>query len=101
MDFIEKVALVGCGRRVPDHQIDAAHVFSRRKFSTRWDVRNGVSLCVVCHRWAHDHTTEFQAWAKERLGDDYDLLEILSKSTQKTDKEAWRMKLKAMLKEME
>ena len=96
----EAFGLPCCRSIVVGYQVEAAHIFSRRKFSTRWDPRNGVSLCHICHKWAHAHTTEFHAWAKERLGETYDLLKILSESTVKTDKEAWKLKLKEMLKEM-
>jgi len=49
--------------------LDAAHIFSRRFRATRWDIDNGISLCVGCHRgWAHTHPAEFLSWVKTRIG---------------------------------
>lgn len=35
-------------------KLDANHIMSRRHLSTRWDVKNGNSLCFTCHRRFHD-----------------------------------------------
>lgn len=41
-----------CGRT--EGKLDANHIMSRRHTATRWDVRNGNSLCFTCHRRFHD-----------------------------------------------
>ena len=40
-----------CGSR---GVLEAHHIYGRRNLGTRWDVRNGISLCHPCHfYWAH------------------------------------------------
>ena len=49
-------------------RIDAAHIISRRFSNTRHDLRNGMPLCVGCHRWGHDRPTEFARFAEKVKG---------------------------------
>lgn len=56
--------------------LNSHHIYSRSKKSTRWDVFNGVCLCVGCHTFsskfsAHKTPTEFTEWLKEKKGQDY------------------------------
>lgn len=45
------------------------HVFSRRHYSTRWDLDNGVLLCFYCHiRIAHEDPEVFRDWFVARVG---------------------------------
>lgn len=49
--------------------LNAHHVFGRRHTSTRWDVDNGVTLCMPCHIfWAHRDVGSFAAWFIGREG---------------------------------
>lgn len=53
--------------------LNSHHIFSRSKLSTRWDIDNGVCLCVGCHVFsskfsAHKTPTEFVEWIKEKRG---------------------------------
>lgn len=48
-------------------KIDAHHLFTRKLWATRWDTRNGVSLCVHHHIWdfrfsAHKTPEKFRKW---------------------------------------
>ena len=47
----------------------AAHVFSRRIKATRWDPQNCLTLCFLCHRWAHEWPLTFHVWVRDQLGD--------------------------------
>jgi hypothetical protein len=40
--------------------------------STRWDIDNGISLCLPCHLyWAHAKYEEFREWViNETIGPD-------------------------------
>ena len=60
--------------------LNAHHIFSRSKRSTRWYLLNGILLCCSCHMLssgfsAHKTPTEFTEWVKEYLGEkQYDQL---------------------------
>ena len=48
-------------------KLNAHHLFTRKFWSTRWDTRNGVSLCVHHHVWdftfsAHKTPEKFRKW---------------------------------------
>ena len=61
-----------CGRKPPEVILHAHHIFSRRHFSTRWDIKNGVCLCHGCHIYkAHKDIQEFADWVQEHLGVEY------------------------------
>jgi len=60
-----------CGSASP---LNSHHVYSRSKLSTRWEIVNGVCLCVGHHTFssgfsAHKTPTEFTEWIKEKRGD--------------------------------
>ena len=61
-----------CGKTT---YLNSHHVYSRSKRSTRWDLSNGVSLCVGHHtfgEWsAHKNPIEFIEWIKEKRGQDW------------------------------
>lgn len=50
--------------------LNSAHIMSRRYLQTRWDLENGLCLCVGCHFWAHQNPIEFTHWVEEYLGED-------------------------------
>jgi hypothetical protein len=59
--YCQKCGALGVGQ--------AAHIFSRRNLTTRWDKENGVTLCYACHiHWAHRRPVEFALWVMEKLG---------------------------------
>ena len=41
---------------------NAHHVIGRINYSLRWDLRNGVCLCVGCHFKAHNYPISFIDW---------------------------------------
>jgi len=54
-------------------QLHAHHIYSRANLNTRWDLTNGVCLCVSHHIWgtefsAHLTPSEFLDWILERKG---------------------------------
>lgn len=58
-----------CGKRPPEVVLHAHHIYSRRHFSTRWNIANGICLCTGCHLYkAHKDVQEFADFVKERLG---------------------------------
>ena len=59
-----------CGKKTT---LNAHHIYSRSKKSTRWDTMNGVCLCVSHHVFnsgfsAHKTPTEFVEWIKKKRG---------------------------------
>lgn len=47
----------------------AAHIFSRSHFATRWLLSNGLGLCYYCHIiWAHRNPIEFTLWVSAEVG---------------------------------
>lgn len=45
------------------------HIFSRRYLQTRWDMENGISLCVHHHSLeAHNNAEEFRDFILKRMG---------------------------------
>lgn len=67
-----------CGKT---NTLNSHHIFSRSNRSTRWDIDNGICLCVAHHTFssqfsAHKTPMEFSEWIKELRGEDwfYDLL---------------------------
>lgn len=55
--------------------LNSHHIFSRSNHSTRWDVQNGVCLCVSHHVFgnfsAHKAPIEFVEWLKSKRDDDW------------------------------
>ena len=59
-----------CARCSTSENLQAAHIFSRRSLSVRWDLDNGIPLCYACHMfWAHKEPIYFTDLAKEYLGE--------------------------------
>lgn len=60
-----------CGKTSP---LNSHHIFSRSKKSTRWNINNGICLCVGHHTFsssfsAHKTPAEFIEWIKEKRGE--------------------------------
>ena len=54
-----------CGSLGP---LNAHHIFGSRYISTRWDLDNGICLCVGCHHKAHERSLVFAEWIKNKRG---------------------------------
>lgn len=69
--------------------LNSHHIYSRSKKSTRWDVMNGICLCVGHHTFsstfsAHKTPLEFIRWLDEYKGKEFmDLLMIKANQTSK------------------
>lgn len=80
-----------CGRK---DYVNSHHIFSRSKKSTRWDLDNGVSLCVAHHVFssvfsAHKTPAEFIEWIKEKRGEEwYNKLRLRANSVDKRKRDA-------------
>lgn len=51
--------------------LHAAHIFSRRSMSTRWDLDNGLALCYYHHiRFSHSEPIKFYDFVKQYMGEE-------------------------------
>ena len=94
-----------CGK---EKNLNSHHVYSRSKASTRWDIENGVCLCVTHHVFgstfsAHKTPTEFTDWVKEKRGEEwYEALKRRANTMKKfmrTDKMELLDELKALARQ--
>jgi hypothetical protein len=75
-----------CGK---SKYLQSHHIFSRSKKSTRWDVQNGIALCVGHHTFsstfsAHKTPLEFIDWLYNYRGtENINLLRIRANMTSK------------------
>lgn len=75
-----------CGKET---HLNAHHIYSRSKRSTRWDTQNGISLCVAHHVFssgfsAHKTPLEFIDWLKTYKSEEQiDSLRLKAHSTVK------------------
>ena len=68
-----KCEIKGCTHKPT---LNSHHVFSRKNRSTRWDVNNGICLCVGHHtmsskKSAHGNPIWFTYWLEEYKGSDF------------------------------
>ena len=55
-----------CGKR---STLNSHHIVGRRNRTTRWDLKNGVCVCVKHHKFGIESFHEDPLWAKEWLED--------------------------------
>ena len=72
-----------CGKT---EYLQAHHLFSRGRSATRFNLKNGFTLCAGCHTFnpsfsAHRTPDKFKEWAKGYLGKDFPKLERLANTT--------------------
>lgn len=61
-----------CLKRPPEVVLHAHHIYSRKNYSTRWDLDNSVTLCNGCHLYkAHKDVQEFSDWVISHFGKEY------------------------------
>lgn len=90
-----------CGKETG---LNSHHIFSRSNRHTRWEVDNGVCVCVGHHIFglisAHKAPIEFIEWLKEKRGQEwYDRLRQKSNETTKLTQED-KDKIKEGLRQM-
>jgi len=80
-----------CGRQTG--KLEAHHIFTRSRDNTRWDIQNGICLCVNHHKFGNDgfsaHSTpdNFKNWLIKLKGENfYQMLRIKSLTRNKLNK---------------
>ena len=92
-----------CGKTTT---LNSHHLFSRSNMSVRWDVLNGVCLCVAHHTFsskfsAHKCPIEFTIWITNRKGQKFiDTLRFKANSISKLHKFEKELLLKELNKEI-
>jgi len=82
--------------------LQTAHFHSRRKRSVRYDLENLCLLCFGCHQYFHENPDKFKEFFKTRLGERaFDMLNSRARITQKIDKAAIGLYLKARILEID
>lgn len=76
-----------CGKQ---SSLNSHHIFSRSRLNLRWDVDNGVCLCVTHHVFgnfsAHKSPIDFVEWLREKRGEEwYERLRKKSREIIKAD----------------
>jgi hypothetical protein len=87
------------------NDLDAAHMFVRGRFTTRWDERNVFALCEDCHREVDNNHFAKTSFHCEMIPmEEIAELELLSNKTTKDcpiDKDALYKKYKQLLEAIE
>ena len=97
-----KCEIPNCNKTV----LNSHHIYSRSKKSTRWDVMNGICLCVGHHTFsstfsAHKTPLEFTEWLTGYMGEEkLMLLRIKANQTSKLHPFEKELLLKELLKEI-
>jgi len=86
-------------------RLNAHHIHTRSNKSTRWDLENGILLCVHHHVWgkfsAHKTPLDFHKWLVEYMGiKKYKALQKRAKNTVVCD-QIYRKKIKILLENHE
>jgi hypothetical protein len=71
-----------CERCKSKFHLNAHHIIGRSGIALRYDLENGVCLCVGCHYFAHNKPTEFTYWLEEKIG--REMIETLHKRDKPT-----------------
>jgi len=61
-----------CGKQ--GAQFNAHHITSRSNHSLRFDLKNGLCLCVSCHFWIHQNLVLGAEWLKSENPKTYEYL---------------------------
>lgn len=74
-ELIKLKAGIKCEHCGKSNNLNSHHIFSRSKMSLRWDIDNGVCLCVGHHVFgefsAHKSPIDFVEWLREKRGEDW------------------------------
>ena len=75
-----------CGIGESGH-LNSHHIVGRRNRMVRWDVRDGVCLCVKHHRFgiesAHEDPLWFREWLEDKRWEDYAYLYTIKNQIKK------------------
>lgn len=66
-------------------QLQCSHIIGRSNFKVRWDTNNAFGLCAGCHMYLEHHPLEHTAFAREKLGQELDMLHVRSQAKGKTE----------------
>jgi hypothetical protein len=81
--------------------LQCAHMFSRVKRSTRFDIDNAAGLCAGCHRYLDDNAYDKVEWFKHRLGEkEFEYLTARATRPTKIDMPMVTLFLKGKLEEL-
>ena len=65
-DIVKIRAGKNCERCKRTEELHSHHIIKRTYHPTRWDLDNGICLCAICHKIAHDHDDMFKLWVAKR-----------------------------------
>lgn len=90
-----------CGTYYGWKKLQACHMFTRRKKSTRYNPDNMVALDFGCHSYLDSNPIEKIEFFTKRLGEDkFLLLQLQAHRPEKPDIEAVTIYLKSLLREL-
>jgi len=104
-ELVKKKAGMKCEVCGKTRNLNSHHIFSRAKKSVRWDVLNGICLCVGHHIGnefsAHKTPYSFNKWLEKYKGaNQMELLTIRSNQTSKLHPFEKELLLKELNKEL-
>lgn len=77
-DIIKIKATGRCEVCGTPYNLNSHHVIGRVNYNLRWDLRNGICLCVKNHKFgiysAHENPIWFMDWFKAHRPEDYEYL---------------------------
>ena len=90
-----------CGIGESGH-LNSHHIVGRRNRRVRWDVRDGVCLCVKHHRFgiesAHEDPLWFREWLEDKRWEDYAYLYTIKNQFKKWTLEDMEKRLEELNK---
>ena len=76
---------------------EASHIIRRGYKGLRWDLANGLCLCIGCHDWAHSNPKKFREWVKQQFPERWKYLTKRKYKIGKPDLDAVIKRLKSYL----
>lgn len=97
-----------CGCPMGKCKLNSHHIIGRTNRNLRWDLRNGVCLCVKHHKFglqsAHEDAPWFDEWLQKYRKEDYDYVNQIKNTIRKWfrfEKEELLEEFKKKVKEYE
>jgi predicted restriction endonuclease len=76
-----------CGKTQHQTRLNSHHIIGRRNKMTRWDLRNGVCLCVRHHKFgiqsAHEDSPWFNVWLEKYRKEDLEYVNSIKNQIKK------------------